>query len=133
MISKQLNIVCKHCELVENYDKAASDKTQKWDLHHRLETHFSDGSERPSNAFLSRNELIALDMYYNRPPEELIFLSRSEHNRLHSKNTKWREALKGHISPNKGKKLSDEIRRKLSDAHKGKKHALRKYKLVDEK
>jgi hypothetical protein len=121
MISKQLSIICKHCELVENYDRAVSDKNKKWDLHHRLETHFSDGIERPSNAFLSRKELIALDMYYNRPSEELIFLSRSDHNRLHSKNAQWHKALMGHVSPNKGKKLSEETKKKMSDAHKGKK------------
>lgn len=86
MISKSnIKYICKHRELVENYNEAIADDTQMWDLHHKLETHFSDGSERPSNAFLSKEELIALDMYWNRSPEELIFLSKSEHCKLHGK------------------------------------------------
>ncbi len=72
MVYKNL---CKQAELIENYEKAKADNFNGWDCHHRLETHFSDGTERPKNAQLSANELIALDMYYNRPPEELIFLT----------------------------------------------------------
>ena len=94
MISKSnIKSICRHRELVENYDKAVSDDTQMWDLHHRLETHFSDGSERPKYAFLSKAELIALDMYWNRPPEELIFLSKSDHYSLHGKNEQFRRNI----------------------------------------
>ena len=32
---------------------------------------------------LTFEELIALDMYYNRPAEELIWLKHSEHSKLH--------------------------------------------------
>lgn len=86
MISKSnVKYICENRELVENYKEALSDSTQMWDLHHRLETHFSDGGERPSNAFLSKEELIALDMYWHRPPEELIFLRKSDHYKLHGK------------------------------------------------
>lgn len=72
---------CRHPELIENYDKAIADTTQTWECHHRLETHNSDGERRSVD--LSTKELIALDMYYDRPPEELIFLTKSEHRRLH--------------------------------------------------
>lgn len=76
---------CTKPELIENYDKAITDISQVWDCHHRLETNFSDGTERPKNAQLSKEELIVLDMYYNRPPEELIFLMKKEHLFLHRK------------------------------------------------
>ena len=56
---------------------------------------------------LTREELKALDMYYNRPAGELIFLAIKEHSRLHNEYRK-------------GKHRSDETRRKISEAHKGK-------------
>ena len=56
---------------------------------------------------LSREQLKMHDMYYNRPANELIFLTHSEHIRLH----------------NSGKYFSEEHRRKISEANKGKKRA----------
>lgn len=67
--------------LIENYDKALADNFEGWDIHHRLETHTSDSELRP--VAITRDELIALDMYYARPASELIFLTRSEHTKLH--------------------------------------------------
>src|SRR5574344_1082123 len=69
---------CINLEEVENYNLAKKDNFKGWDIHHRLETNNSDVN-------LSRKELIALDMYYNRPASELIFMTRSEHNKLHHK------------------------------------------------
>lgn len=73
---------------IENYDKAIADESQVWHCHHRLETNFADGTERPINARLSKDELIALDAYYNRPAEELIFMTKGDHRRLHLKGIK---------------------------------------------
>ena len=70
-------------EQIENYELAKKDNFDGWNIHHRLETHNSDGEKRLVN--LSMDELIALDMYYNRPANELIFLTKSEHTRLHNK------------------------------------------------
>lgn len=70
-------------EQIENYQFAKKDNFQGWCIHHRLETHNSDGEKRLVN--LSREELIALDMYYNRPASELVFLTKSEHIILHMK------------------------------------------------
>lgn len=95
---------CRHPELIENYAQAIADTTQTWQAHHRLETHFSDGTERPRNAQLTGTELSALDMYYDRPPEELIFLTKEEHNKLHKIGTK----------------RSEETKQKMSEARKGK-------------
>ena len=68
-------------EQIENYQFAKKDNFDGWCIHHRLETHNSDGQRRLVN--LSREELKALDMYYNRPANELIFLTNSEHTSLH--------------------------------------------------
>jgi len=79
---------CRNPELIENYEKAISDKSQLWYCHHSLETHFSDGTKRPVDAQLSWRELDALGMYFDRPPEELIFVTFAEHNTLHTKGRK---------------------------------------------
>lgn len=68
-------------EFVENYEKAKADNFKGWDRHHRLETHNSDGEKRLVP--LSVAELKALDMYYNRPANELIWLTKKEHKALH--------------------------------------------------
>lgn len=131
-----INEICaqKYCKddiaKIENYGKAINDTTQTWDLHHRLELTLEGEFAH------SHDELKRLGMYYNRPYFELIFLTKSEHNRLHKKGTnnplygknhsdetkrKIGEANKGKASPQKGKILSDETKRKMSEAHKGKK------------
>lgn len=66
---------------IENYEEAKADGFNGWQLHHRLETHTSDGELRKVD--LLAKELIALDMYYNRPAEELILMTAKEHRRLH--------------------------------------------------
>ena len=124
---------CKDIEDVENYEKAKADNFKGWHIHHRLETHTSDGERREAD--ISMEELKSSGMYYHRPSEELIFLTTREHNAFNKgrpgpnkgkkfseeARRKMAEAKKGKPSPRKGKKLSDETRKKLSDAHKGKK------------
>lgn len=98
MINEQCaHTYCK-CDIskIENYDKAIADLTHTWHLHHRLEFTL-DGEFAHTKA-----DLIRLGMYYNRPYFELIFLPRSEHLSMHSK----------------GKVLSDEHRKKMSESHK---------------
>ena len=123
---------CKDYENIENYDKALADGFIGWNCHHRLETHNSDGERRLVN--ISAVELKALNMYYHRPPEELIFLTTGEHNVLHHKGNKYNlgkhrseetkkklsEANKGEKNPMYGKHLSEETKKKLSEANKGK-------------
>jgi hypothetical protein len=92
---------------VENYDIAInSDK--KYELHHRLETHTSDGVLR--TVALGIKELKALDMYFHRPPEELIFLTVSEHRKLHNI-----------FKENPAKR--EDVRKKISESHKGRKQS----------
>ena len=98
---KRAKSYCKDdISLIENYDKAVADKSCVWHCHHRRETIFS------------RKDLIEIGEYYNRPACELIFLTKSEHHRLHNL---------GKPAWNKGKHLSAETRKKMSEALKGEK------------
>lgn len=99
---------CKDYENIENYEKAKKDNFKGWHCHHRLETHNSDGERRLVD--ISQKELMALNMYYNRPAEELIFLTIREHNAFN----------KGKPGPNKGKCFSEETKNKMRESHKGK-------------
>ena len=115
---------------VENYDKAIADTTQTWHLHHRDEVRIL-----PSGmvARRSREELIENWRYYSCPANELIFLTSSDHKKLHSRNgnnpflgmrhteetlRKMSEAKKGKNNPFYGRHISEEHRRKLSEVAK---------------
>ena len=127
--TKKLEKYCIDYKNIENYDEALKSPL-RYDLHHRREI-----SENKS-----RKDLIAENLYYGRPPEELIFLEHGEHQRLHMKGKfvstdtrkKMSDAKKNmseetrkKISENncrywKGKPRSPEIRKKISESHKGK-------------
>ena len=104
---------------IENYEQAINDTTQTWHCHHRLETDLN----------LSIQELKDRDLYYNRPASELIFLTPKEHQRIHHKGAfmseetrkKMSEAKKGKPSNNKGNHYfhSKETKQKISEANKG--------------
>ena len=100
MIDKKRAI--KYCKddisLIENYDKAIADKSRVWHCHHRRETIFS------------RKDLIEIGEYYNRPACELIFLTKSDHMKLHK--TGNANML--------GKHRSAETCKKIGEARKGK-------------
>lgn len=89
---------CRHPELIENYDKAAADTTQTWEVHHRLECCFTQ-------KFLKE-----INLYYDVEPEALIFLTPSEHNKIDTKRKRNGEA-------HKGMRHSEETKRKMSEAH----------------
>ena len=63
-------------DLIENYDKALKDNFEGWTIHHRLEIH--------DDYVNTRHELIIMNLYYNRPPEELIWLRLPDHIRMHN-------------------------------------------------
>lgn len=81
-----LKKVCYEIQNVENYEDALKDNYVGWQLHHRLESHFSDGTLRTT--FLTRKELELLEVYFNRPACELIFLKTKDHVSLHHKERK---------------------------------------------
>lgn len=89
---------CRHPELIENYEKAIADTTQTWEIHHRLECCFTQ-------KFLKE-----MNLYYDVEPEALIFLTPSEHKKIDSCCKRISEAMKG-------KKHSEETKRKMSEAH----------------
>ena len=99
---------------IENYDKAIADTSQTWVIHHRLELTL-DGEFA-----LSVDQLKMHDMYYNRPYYELIFLTPTEHRRLHMEGKPLTDEHRRNISEaKKGKQRSEDTRRKLSEALKG--------------
>ena len=108
------NCLCRHPEFIENYEKAIADTTQIWECHHRLETHNSDGERRLVD--LAKEELIALDVYYDRPASELIFLTGKEHATLHNRSLERRRKIS---EMNKGRPQSEESNRKRSETMKG--------------
>ena len=59
---------------IENYSEAIKDNLKGWHIHHRLETR---------GFGYTKKELIALDLYYNRPATELIFLKLKDHKKIH--------------------------------------------------
>lgn len=78
---------CRCPELIENYNFAIADKTQTWQVHHRLESCFTQ-------KFLKE-----MNLYYDVEPEALIFLTEAEHRKIDSANKRHGEAMKGkHIN-----------------------------------
>ena len=112
---------CKDYENIENYEAAKKDNFKCWDCHHRLETHNSDGERRAVD--ITASELKALGLYWNRPADELIFLTTSEHAILHQKGKHRSEETRNKISEaNKGKHFSEEHKRNISEGQRGEKN-----------
>lgn len=120
-------------EKIPGYENAVN-SDELYVCHHVLELNL-DG-ERVHTA----DELMRMDMYYNRPYFELVFLSNSEHASLHNKgknnfalrikdtdshHRNISKALKGHRGWNTGRHWSVESRQKMSIAQKRRNAALR--------
>ena len=128
MRKRKFELYCTDPENIENYEKAKVDDFKDWHCHHRLETHNSDGEKRLVD--ISRDELIALGIYWHRPSSELIFMTKSEHRSLHGGQMKGKhhteeakkkisEAGKGKSPWIKGKHHTEEAKKKMSEAGKG--------------
>ena len=91
--------ICKEIEKVENFELAYKDNFKNWILHHRLELSL-DNEEVHTPETLKR-----LDMYYDRPYFELIFMKRNEHIALHN------SGRKGKFTEERRKKISDSVKR----------------------
>lgn len=83
---------------IENYDKAIKDP-ENYVIHHR------------NGENTSREELVAHEMYKNRPARELIFLTKSEHSSLHSK-------ISGFAISQTGRKRTTEKNAKMVETRK---------------
>lgn len=91
--------------LIENYSDAVKDP-KNYVCHHRLETEWN----------VSRKWLKEHNLYFNRPAKELIFMTRSSHASMHSSRQTISDYQKKIISEtHKGKILSEETRKKISD------------------
>ena len=99
---------CEDISKIENYELAKKDNFKGWVIHHRLEL-----VETGAAVDSTRQDLKDLGLYYNRPSEELIYLTKSEHQKLHHT---------GKPGPNRGKHFSEEHKRKLLESKKGKKY-----------
>lgn len=86
--------ICKDIEHVENYWKAKADDFHGWVLHHKY------GVNR------TVQRMIELGLYYDREPEELIYVTRGEHNKIHKRCL--------------GKRFSIETKNKMRQSHLGK-------------
>ena len=103
---------------IENYDKAVNDTTQTWYCHHRDEVRTLPSG---MTVIRSKQDLIENGRYYNRPANELIFLTKADHNTIHFKGIKLsKEHTKKISEAHKGKTFTEETRIKMSESHKGK-------------
>ena len=63
--------------LIENYHEAIADEERMWDIHHRRE------SDSEGRTLFTKKQLIEMNLYFNRPAAELMFVTRSMHWKLH--------------------------------------------------
>lgn len=119
--------------LIKNYAEAIADATQTWICQHR--------NAEPFTGFCTK-DLKKMNMYYQRPASELMFVTRSEHKTIHNKGTTQSEETRKKLSEShtgkvgkhyseetrkkmsaalKGRTFSDETRNKMSESHKGNK------------
>lgn len=75
MLGDPQNLCGDDISKIENYELAKADNFKGWDIHHRLEHELN----------VTKQDLIDWDIYYDRPADELIYLTRSQHMALHSK------------------------------------------------
>lgn len=100
--------------LIENYDKAIADTTQTWICHHRDEVRVLPSGIK---VYRSVEELQENGRYYHCPANELIFVTRADHNKIHcigkSHTNNHNKAISNGM---KGHKCSDECRNKMTEA-----------------
>lgn len=88
----------RECE-IENYDLAKADNFKGWQIHHRLE-------EKLSEAFTETDiALVKIGMYFYRPPEELIYLTIEEHQRLHRSFNNYMKGRLGELNHLNGNEI----------------------------
>ena len=117
MIDFRRNILfCEQLDKVENFEEAVHDMNNTWVLHHRFETKCP--LYKPT-----MEELIEWNLYYDRPPEEFIYMKKSEHAKLHNRIGNKVGFKHGHTPWDCGKHHSEETKEKISKANTGKKHS----------
>lgn len=107
---KKAKKFCKDYTQIENYEEALK-SSEMYVAHHRLEQVFTV------------DELIRAGWYYDRKPQELIFIRRSEHNGNADIHVGYRLGSKKRSASMKGEKRgphSEETKRKISKSVIGK-------------
>lgn len=96
--------------LIENYQQAIADQTKMWDIHHRREC------DSEGRTLFTRKQLKDMNLYFNRPASELIFVTRSMHWKLHRelREKSWKN----------GRKIGQKIGGKKCGAINGKKRSI---------
>ena len=96
--------------LIENYQQAVADQTKMWDIHHRREC------DSEGRTLFTKKQLKDMNLYYNRPAAELIFVTRSTHWKLHRELREkcWKN----------GRKIGQKIGGKKNGAINGKKRSI---------
>lgn len=113
---------CEDISKIYGYKEAIADKENYWDCHHCL------------GLVWSKEQLIEMGLYYNQPADRLMFVTKSQHHKLHATfneniqktlfkkgDTPWNKGLHDIIPWNKGKTgiYSEETRKKMSEAKRG--------------
>lgn len=79
-----INNAKKYCSedisLIENYHQAITDEENYWEIHHLREC------DQNGRTLFTYKQLKEMDLYYNRPASELIFVTRYMHMNLHREN-----------------------------------------------
>lgn len=109
MITSSIEKYCKDYTKIENYELAVADKTHIWEVHHRLE--FMPFSKKQC----SHKYLIEQGMYFDITADELIFLKKKDHLKLHKTGNKQALGNKSRT----GWKSSVITRQRIADAVKG--------------
>ena len=104
---------CEDLSLIENYDEAAN-SDEMWECHHKLELIETGGL-----CNCSKQDLIDWNLYWHRPANELIFITRDKHHKLHMTSERRQmisDSMKGGNSTSfqEGHKVSDETKTKIS-------------------
>lgn len=101
------------CEPIENIDGYAEAvaSPEKYELHHLKE---DEG--------YTKQQLIDMGQYYNQPASLLVFMPMLEHRKHHNKN-----------NPMKGRKQSEETKKKISAANSGRKRSVEYKKMLSER
>lgn len=81
--------------LIENYQEAIADKEKMWDIHHRREC------DEEGRTLFTCKQLIDMNLYFKRPAEELIFVTRSMHSKIHREICEKRGKISGKIGGKK--------------------------------
>ena len=75
--NQALKYCCEDISLIENYNQAIADQTKMWDIHHRREC------DDEGKTLFTHKQLKEMNLYYNRPASELVFVTRQMHSKIH--------------------------------------------------